>query len=154
ITALTAKGWARKIRDEFNLELIVISREDVITSLMLPSNAPLCATLPGISIPIEEDAAALLAKVEEAVAEVAEGWRAKPRLANRPIVSLNAVKLDSAAKETSETLDTNRLREALSQSRRITLESPGGGGKTTTLVQLATESRSQGQITFLIDLPA
>src|SRR5882672_12876717 len=36
ITALTAQDWATKIRDEFNLELIVISREDIITSLMLP----------------------------------------------------------------------------------------------------------------------
>jgi hypothetical protein len=154
ITALTAKDWAKKTREEFNLELIVISREDIITSLMLPSNAALCATLPGISVPIEQDAAALLAKVQEAVAEVAQSWRARPRLANRPIVSLNAVKLHSAAKETTETLDPNRLREALTQSRRITLEAPGGGGKTTTLVQLATESQSQGQIAFLIDLPA
>ena len=111
ITALTAKDWADKIRDEFNLELIVVSREDIITSLMLPSNSVLCATLPGIGVPIEQDTAALLAKVQEAVAEVAQSWRARQRLANRPIVSLNAVKLDSSAKETSETLDP--AREAL-----------------------------------------
>jgi len=46
------------------------------------------------------------------------------------------------------------LRKALAESRRLALEAPGGGGKTTTLVQLATESQSDAQIAFLIDLPA
>jgi hypothetical protein len=154
ITASTGRLWAEQVREEFALELCVISREDIITSLTLPSNASLCATLPGIHVPIEHDEAALLAKVREAIAEEAETWRTRQRAANRPIVPLNMVRLDSAGKETSETLDAGSLRVALTESRRIALEAPGGGGKTTTLVQLATESPREGELVFLIDLPA
>jgi len=154
ITVSTAKEWAKQVREEFGLKLYVISREDIITSLTLPSNASLCGSLPGIHVPIEQDDAALLAKVRKAIAEEAETWRARQRTANRPIVSLNAVRLDSAGKETSDTLDTSALCAALTESRRIVLEAPGGGGKTTTLVQLATESPREGELVFLIDLTA
>jgi hypothetical protein len=154
ITASTAKDWAERIHNKFGLELHVISREDIITSLMLPSNAAVCGTLLGIQVPIEQDEAALVAKVREAVAQEAQSWRARPRLVNRPIVSLNSVKLDGAGKETSDTLDIEQLRDALIRSQRIALEAPGGGGKTTTLVQLATENLRAGEIVFLVDLPA
>ena len=153
VTASTAKVWAEQIRKEFGHELIVMSREDVITSLMLPANAALCGTLPGIVVPIGKDDAAVLAKVRQAVADEAQNWRTRPRMANRPIVSLNAEKLDGEGKETSETLDTENLRASLIESRRIALEAPGGGGKTTTLVQLATENQRESELAFLIDLP-
>ena len=148
ITASTAKEWAEQVRQAVGLALYVISREDIITSLTLPSNAALCGTLPGIHVPIEQDEAALLAKVREAIAEEAETWRARQRMTNRPTVSLNAVKLDRAGKETSETLDTGELRASAYRSRRIALEAPGGGGKTTTLVQLATETRAKASLCF------
>jgi predicted ATPase len=41
-------NWAREIQREFGYELLVLSREDIITSLMDPSNAPLCRTLLGM----------------------------------------------------------------------------------------------------------
>jgi hypothetical protein len=66
ITALTAKDWAEEVRKKVDLQLYVMSREDIISSLTLPSNAALCGTLPGIRTPIEQDDAALLAKVREA----------------------------------------------------------------------------------------
>jgi hypothetical protein len=69
-------------------------------------------------------------------------------------VPLRAEKLDAVGKATSEILDTDSLRAALAQAQRIALEAPGGGGKTTTLVQLATEPQPEGTLTFLIDLPA
>ena len=52
ITVSTAKEWAEQVREEFALKLYVILREDIITSLTLPSNASLCGTLPGIHVPI------------------------------------------------------------------------------------------------------
>jgi hypothetical protein len=154
ITASTTKEWAEQLCKEFGLELYITSREDIITSLMLPPNASLCGTLPGIYVPIEQDDVALLAKVRKAIAEEAGTWCARQRTANRPIVPLNAVRLDGTGKETSDTLDTSALRAALTQSRRIALEAPGGGGKTTTLVQLATESTREAELVFLIDLPS
>jgi hypothetical protein len=154
VTNPTIQGWAGEIRTEFGYELVVMTREDIITSLVMPSNAPLCRTLLAINVPGEATEAELLTKMREAVAEEAQNWRAQPRTANRPIVSLQAVRLDSAGKETSDTLDTASIRASLAQARRIALEAPGGGGKTTTLVQLATQTQPQGELSFLIDLPA
>jgi hypothetical protein len=51
-------------------------------------------------------------------------------------------------------LDISALRAALTESRRIALEALGGGGKTTTLVQFATESTREAELVFLIDLPS
>jgi hypothetical protein len=98
----TIERWSEEIHKELGYQLIVMPREDIITSLMLPANASLCGTLPGIHVTIESGDGELLARVREAVAEVAQNWRARPRLANRPIVALNAVKLDGAGKESSE----------------------------------------------------
>jgi hypothetical protein len=154
VTATTANSWADEVRKAYGLELHVMSREDIVTSLILPANAALCRTLPGITVPVEKDDADLLAKVRAAVAEEAKTWRVRQRMTDRPFIPLNAVKLDSAGKESSDTLDTEELRTALRESRRIALEAPGGGGKTTTLVQLATGPPRDGELTFLIDLPA
>jgi hypothetical protein len=154
VTAATANGWADEVRKAYGLELYVMSREDIITSLILPSNAARCGMLPGITVPVENDVADLMAKVRAAVAEEAETWRVRQRMIDRPIIPLNAVKLDSAGKETSNTLDIEGLLTALRESRRIALEAPGGGGKTTTLVQLATQPARDSELSFLIDLPA
>jgi hypothetical protein len=148
------RPWADEIRKEFDYELFVLSREDIVTSLMLPTNLALCRSLPGINIPLEKDDTELLAKVQEAVAEEAQQWQARLRTTNRTIISLDAVRFDRAGKESSDTLDTDSLRASLLASRRIALEAPGGGGKTTTLVQLATENPRVGGLAFLIDLPA
>jgi hypothetical protein len=154
VTNPTKQSWATELRTEFGYDLVVITREDIITSLMVPTNAVLCRTMLGMQVPIDQDDADLLTKVREAVAEEAQNWRARPRIANRPIVSLQAVKLDNAGKETSDILDTAGIRTSLMQARRMVLEAPGGGGKTTTLVQLATENPTEGELSFLIDLPA
>jgi hypothetical protein len=153
VTVSTAKGWADELRRACRLELHVVSREDIITSLMLPTNASLCGTLPGITVPIESCDADLLVNVRAAVAEEAELWRMQ-RMADRPIIPLHAVKLDGDGRELSDTMDTEALRTALTESRRIALEAPGGGGKTTTLVHLAMESPGAGEVSFLVDLPA
>jgi NACHT conflict system protein len=154
VTNPTIQGWAGEIRTKFGFELVVIPREDIITSMMMLDNVALCRTHLAIDVPLGATEAELLTKAREAVAEEAQNWRARPRAANRPIVSLQAVTLDSAGKETSETIDTSGIRASLAQARRIALEAPGGGGKTTTLVQLATETRPEGELSFLIDLPA
>jgi hypothetical protein len=154
VTASTAKDWAEKVRAACGVELYVMSREDIITSLMLPENAALCSRLPGITVPVEQSEANLLAKVRAAVAEEAELWRRRQRMTDRPIISLHAVKLESNGKETDDTTDIEAWRTALAESRRITMEAPGGAGKTTILVQLATEPPRDSEVSFLVDLPA
>ena len=75
VTNAKMRPWVDEIRKEFGYELIVVSREDIITSLMLPAHAALCGTLPGIDVPLEQNDADLLAKVRGAVAEEAQQWR-------------------------------------------------------------------------------
>ena len=152
VTNQKAKGWADEIRKTFGYELIVISREDIITSLMLPENAPLCRTNLGISVTIEESTVGLIERVQDATAEVIAAWLAHPRLAGKPLISLKAVKLDEAGADTGVILDFEGIRASLMEGRRLILEAPAGRGKTTTLVQLAKQC-GEGLV-FLIDLPA
>ena len=154
ITAETAKKWKKHVFDDTGIDLYVVSREDIITSLMLPSNLPLCRTLPGISVPTEPTDVPIIDRVRAAVAKEAANWRVRQRVTDRPVIPLLATKLDGRGKETSDAFDHAALRTALRESRRISLEAPGGGGKTTTLVQLATDSAGDGDLVFLVDLPA
>jgi hypothetical protein len=154
VTNHTAKGWADEIRKTFGYQLVVMSREDIITSLMLPLNAPLCRTILGIPVVIEESKVELIDKVRDATAEVIADWLAHPRLSGKPLIVLQAVKLDHEGKDTGEVLDLESIHAALTEGRRLVLEAPAGRGKTTTLVQLAKQSSGGGGLAFLVDLPA
>ena len=146
--------WAKEILDEFGYELIVIPREDIISSLMLPSNASICRTELGISIPIEASVEDLIEQAQHASSELTANWLANPRLAGRPHINLHTVKLDQKGKETSEKLNLESIQTELLAGRRIVLEAPAGRGKTTTLIQLAKQTERANALAFLIDLPA
>jgi hypothetical protein len=96
---------------------------------------------------------ALLERLREAVTEEAANWRDHSRIGDRPVIQLLAAPLDADDKEIGETLDFAGIQTALEEGRRITLEASGGGGKTTTLLELAGESGRAGKLAFLIDLP-
>lgn len=154
VTNQTKAEWAEEVRKEFGYELLVISREDLITSLMLPENVSLCRTSLRIAVAIESGDQATLDQVREAVAEEVANWRAYTRIGGRPVIGLHAAALDAQGQEKTETLDFADLQTALHEGRRVALEAPGGGGKTTTLIQLAGEQAQKGELAFLIDLPA
>jgi len=151
ITNQTAEQWAVEVRNEFDYELVVMPRADIITSLMEPSNASLCRSFLGIPVPVDESVADLVENVRAATADLTDTW--SRRLGHYPLIELRAVKLDQAGAEHGEFLRLNDIRAALSQSRRIVLEAPAGRGKTTTLIQLAQEHRGSTERAFLIDLP-
>lgn len=154
VTKHTAMKWADDVREAHGIELIIISREDIITDLMLPSNASVCRTHLGIPVAVEPAVAELLENAREAASEVVAAWLAHPRLSGRPKIALQAIRLDQEGSETGVVLDLASLQAALLESRRIVLEAPAGRGKTTTLVQLAKRHGEQGELAFLIDLPA
>ncbi|MGH9740003.1 MAG: hypothetical protein ACRD4X_15670 [Candidatus Acidiferrales bacterium] len=62
VTNTMAENWASEIRKEFNYELAVMSREDIIVSLLNPSNLALCRTHLSIPITLEEPLEELLQK--------------------------------------------------------------------------------------------
>jgi hypothetical protein len=96
----------------------------------------------------------LLQKAQDANLEETAGWLAHPRLTGKPLVTLQAVKLNEEGKETRELFDLASIEGSLMEGRRIVLEAPAGRGKTTTLVQLAQRLGKSARLAFLVDLPS
>jgi HEAT repeat protein len=154
VTNSTARLWADKIHKEFGYKLIVVPREDIIISLMLPSNAPLCLMHLSIPVAVEEAVEELIGKSRDATADMIAEWLAHPRLIGKPLIALQASKLDQEGRDTGEILDLKSIRTSLNEGRRVILEAPAGRGKTTTVIQLAKRISGGDGLAFLIDLPA
>ena len=54
VTNFTAEKWQADIKKEYGWDLIVMSREEIITTLQVPSNVGLCAEHLGIAVPPPE----------------------------------------------------------------------------------------------------
>ena len=154
VTNHTAKKWADQIRTAFGYELIVLSREDIITSLMMPSNAAICRNQLGLPIVVEASMDESIQRARLAASEVRANWLKSLRLEGKPYIDLRAAKLDDQGAKTEEILYLGNVRASLLEGRRVVLEAPAGRGKTTTLVRLAKQDSGMVGISFLIDLPA
>jgi hypothetical protein len=154
VTNHTGKTWAREILETFGYELVVVSREEVITSLLDSKNASICRTQLGIQVTVEPVVEELFQRARDATAELTANWLAHPRLAGRPLIELLAVKVDKQGNETGELLSLDTIRSWLFEGRRVVLEGPAGRGKTTTLIQLGSQNAPNDGLAFLIDLPA
>jgi hypothetical protein len=152
VTEHTKAQWAREIADEFDLLLQVISREEFIVWLLDPANSDICRDQLGIAPSMTPDLAAAYERAREAAKDVADNWDRIVRRSGRPLISLNAIKLNEKG-DPIEALTTASLNTVLSEGQRIVLEAPAGGGKSTTLVQLARHALDAGGLAFLVDLP-
>lgn len=150
VTNQQATSWKETIGKDYGIELQIISREDVITDLMLPGNASICSSHLSIHVAVEQTMQDLVAKAQDATKEILEAWLAHPRLSGKPKIALQSVKLDENGRETQEVLTLDYFQQALLEGRRIILEAPAGRGKTTTLIHLTERME---QVSFLIDLP-
>jgi hypothetical protein len=146
-------GKAEQLRKDFDLDLIVMSREEFLTSLLDPANADICRAQLGIHVEFNPALAPVAERAREAVTEVVEAWSVRPVLAGRPLIDLDAERVEEE-RESHERLSVESLRASLVQGRRIILEAPAGRGKTTTLVQIAKRMVEAGGLAFLIDLPS
>ncbi|HLG55471.1 MAG TPA: hypothetical protein VI485_09070 [Vicinamibacterales bacterium] len=146
------RKWTAAIQSQFGYELTVISREDIISDLLIPANAALCRTFLGLNVPISGSVEGTIEQIRQSSEEVARTWAV--RLHRDALIELHAVRLDDKGAESSDVLRLADIRRALRQSRRIVLAAPAGRGKTTTLVQLAQLDQAEpGSSSFLIDLP-
>ena len=145
------KKWEEVIQKNHGLELHIIEREEIITLMSMPENASLCASFLHLDIDSEPQVAGLIDKTRRSAAAVTRTWADKTK--GHPLIDLTAVRLDPNGPESADVLSLEQIDQVLSQSRRIVLEGPAGRGKTTTLIQLAQRSRTDGT-PFMVDLPA
>jgi len=112
----------------------------------------ICRDQLGIAHSMAPELEPALESAREAAKEVANNWDREFRRAGRPVISLNAVKLNEKGYPI-EAVTTGSLNTVLSEGQRIILEAPAGMGKTTTLVQLARQALDAGGLALLVDLP-
>lgn len=152
ITKQTERVWAQEIQKEFELDLIVMGREEIIDVLLEPQNAPLCSSILGIPVPLLAHTKDLVERARAATNELTEAWLVHPRRSGRPHIDLRIMKLDEHGNATEEIIGLDGVRASLASALRIILEAPAGRGKTTTLVHLAKRAGSD-ELAFLIDFP-
>ena len=143
--------WKELIQKNHGLELHIIEREEIITLMRMPENASLGASFLHLDIDSEPQVAGLIDKTRRSAAAITRTWADKTK--GHPLIDLTAVRLDPNGPESADVLSLEQIDQVLSQSRRIVLEGPAGRGKTTTLIQLAQRSRTDGT-PFMVDLPA
>jgi len=134
--------WTAEIQHSHGMELHIIEREEVITQMMMPENASLCAGI----LYLESDAgpwrSELIGKARRAAAQVAQTWARKTK--GHPLIDLTAVQLSPDGAESEHLLSLGQIDQTLMESRRIVLEGAAGCGKTTTLIQLAQHEPTNG----------
>lgn len=64
------KQWEEAIRNDHDLELLLIEREDIIALMMMPENASLCASFLHLNTDAEPDVAELIARTRRAASTV------------------------------------------------------------------------------------
>ena len=141
--------WTEKLRGDYDLELLLFEREEVITRLMMPGNGSLCASCLYLQVDAEPEIADLIDRTRHAADAVTQTWAQTTK--GRPLIALSALRIDPDGNESSEVLSLEQLDQELAQSRRIVLEGPAGRGKTTTLIQLAGRARAAGTA-FMVNL--
>ena len=145
------KRWEKAINIDPGLQLHIIEREEIITQMMMPENASLCASFLHLDIDAEPTDAELINKTRRATEAVTQAWARKTK--GHPLIDLTAVRLSPDGAESTDLLSLEDIDQALAQSRRLVLEGPAGRGKTTTLIQLAQRALSTS-IPFIVELPA
>lgn len=149
VTKKRQEPWVTEIRTKYGFELTVIEREEIITLLMMPAGVTICRNFLHLDTPTAPDITEDVSRIRAASAEIAASLAARVK---GPMIALRAHRLGADGDETPDAFTVDDIRAALGQNRRIVLEAPAGRGKTTTLVQLASNVQS-GQIPIFIDLP-
>lgn len=147
-----AKGWRDKVKKDYGITLIVMSRQEVVSELLRPENASLCGSILRIPVPIEASLEQVANDCRAAIAEVNAWWR--PKVDGASLIDLSADQLGVRGNDTGTILQLTDLQEILVRSHRVLLEAPAGRGKTTTLTQIGERCTSAGNLAFIVDLPS
>jgi len=153
VTNQTVTKWAKEIKREFGYKLIVVPREDIITSLMDPANESLCRTHLGVSALPSEMMRSKLEAARQACHEESSRRLRHPRLRGTPLMRLGLSKGNGPSGDASKPVDLETLQHELSLGARLVLEGPPGAGKTTTLAQLAGLGACADGLCLVVDFP-
>jgi hypothetical protein len=80
VTKHKERQWAEQLSKDFGLDLVVMSRQELVTSLIDPSNADICRSQLGIHIEGKPELQSVIARARQAVAEAIDTWSLRPRL--------------------------------------------------------------------------
>lgn len=152
VTNQRSEGWIQKLQNEVGLELVVLSREDLLSRLLEPASAPAQQLLLGIAVSRTPEFADLCTDVADAALENVELWFTHRRLGLHPSIKLRFSIVGEDRKVTKQ-LEQQEFFKLLEQHRHILLEAPPGSGKTTTLVQMGRSLANSGIIPILVHLP-
>ncbi len=130
----TQKTWEHTMQAEHGLQLIIIEREEIITSLMMPHNASLLTSQLYLPIEREPHVTEFAAKTQRAAAAVTTAWARKT--AGHPLLQLILAPIAPNGTESTDQLAIEQIDGLLSHTSRLVLEGPAGCGKTTTLIQM------------------
>jgi HEAT repeat protein len=147
-----AEGWIQELHKELGLELVILSREDLLSRLLEPASAPARQLLLGFAASRTPEFADLCSEVALATRENVDLWFAHRRLGSHPSLTLRFSIVGEDGKVT-ERIDQRQILELLEQHRHILLEAPPGSGKTTTLVQMARSLADHDVLPVLMHLP-
>lgn len=150
VTNLKSSSWKQEILEEFGFTLIPLTREEIITALMRPVNASLLENylriVPGPNAMVNVET-----RVREAISKISAAWNRHTK--DLPLIDLRSGIVAKDSQEISGVLTLEDITSALNKNGRLILEAPAGGGKSTTLSQLADRHGEPGGISILIELP-
>jgi hypothetical protein len=146
------EGWIQELEKELGLELVILSREDLVSRLLEPASAPARQLLLGFAASRTPEFADLCAEVALATRENVDLWFAHRRLGSHPSLTLRFSFVGEDGK-VIERIEQQQILELLEHHRHILLEVPPGSGKTTTLVQMARSLADRDVLPILMHLP-
>jgi hypothetical protein len=95
ITNVLKKKWTDAIRTDFELDLTVVSRADIVSDLMAPANYGLCRSHLRLAVEVPTPEAEILGSAKDACKEIVDLWSKAPRLRNHFLIPLVLERVDA-----------------------------------------------------------
>lgn len=149
--------WAKSLRREYQCELLVITREDIVQNLLNPKNEWICERILNLQCPHEKttDIETLVLDCREAATNIAQEWKSLSLNQSDVLIDLNMRQLDGGGHITGTEYSHLSLSEHITKGNSAILLGSPGAGKTTTLVQVCLDilASKENVIPLLVSLP-
>lgn len=152
---ITVDDWTSRTKNEFDCELLVISREDIIHQLLAPQSQWICSTFLGFQIPATSKVLDITDKTIHAASKIIEHWKSRARFKPDQLIDIDAIQLNKKRKLTGQIHKHQDICENLAGGGRLILMGAPGAGKTTTLIQISEQLIGQkyNKVPLLFSLP-